>query len=383
MHSGFRFNRVTLPRETIALRDEVRRFLNDEIAAGTFKPGFYNYLSEAGASAEFSRKLGAKGWIGVTWPKRYGGQERTYLDRFVITEELLSVGAPARGHWSAERQYGPLLLKYGTEAMRQELLPKIARGELFFCIGLSEPNSGSDLFSARTRADRVEGGWLVNGRKIWTSNAHNAQIMVALVRTSPARGEDRRFGLSQLLIDMATPGITVRPFNNMIGQRTFNEVLFEDVLVPEDKLIGELDQAWKQASGELAHERAGPERFMETIQTLKALVRAAGTQPSERVAEGIGREIAQLATLRRMTLSIAGMIQDGHTPAAEAAVTKDLGTGWEQSLPNKARLLWDGPANSDDAAIWRYDSLSAPNFTIGGGTREVLRGIIARGLGLR
>jgi alkylation response protein AidB-like acyl-CoA dehydrogenase len=269
------------------------------------------------------------------------------------------------------------------------MIPKIIRGEASFCIGLSEPNSGSDVFAASTKATKTDGGWLINGRKVWTSGAHRAMYMIGLFRTSPSTKENRRHGLTQFVVEMKTPGITVRPIQNMAGKRDFNEVTFDDVFVPDQNMVGEKDMAWTQATAELAYERSGPDRFLETLPVLATLIGATDRAPSERVAEGIGREIAHLKTLRRMSLSVAGMLQAGKTPSVEAAVVKDLGTNWEQALPGKARLLM--PVNganpqanrADYEAAMRFCTLIAPKLTIQGGTREVLRGIIARGLGLR
>jgi alkylation response protein AidB-like acyl-CoA dehydrogenase len=227
-------------------------------------------------------------------------------------------------------------------------------------------------------------------RKIWTSNAHQADYMIALLRTSPSTKENRRHGLTQFLVDMKTPGISTRPIINLTGSHDFNEVVFDDAFLPDSHLIGEVDMAWKQATDELAYERSGPDRWIETFPALVELVRLAGEEPGERLAEGIGREVAHLATLRRMSLSVAGMLQAGKTPGVEAAVVKDLGTNFEQALPDKVRLLAPQtgdslPDSNDDRfeEALRYTTLIAPKLTIQGGTREVLRGIIARGLGLR
>jgi acyl-CoA dehydrogenase len=386
MATSFRFDPVELPPETQHLRREVRAFLAEEMAAGTVTPSD----GRGGFSREFSRRVGARGWIGMTWPKQYGGHERSQVERYVVTEEMLAAHAPTRAHSTADRQSGPVILRYGQEEIKRAILPKIAAGELCFCIGLSEPNSGSDVFAASTRATRTDGGWLVNGRKIWTSNAHEADYMIALLRTSPPTAENRRHGLTQFLVPMKTPGITTRPIINLVGGHDFNEVVFDDAFLPASHLIGEVDMAWKQATDELAYERSGPDRWIETLSCLVELVRIAGEEPSERLAEGIGRQVAHLATLRRMSLSVAGMLQAGKTPMVEAAVVKDLGTNFEQALPDKVRLLappvGDGePEANDDRfeAALRYTTLIAPKLTIQGGTREVLRGIIARGLGLR
>ncbi len=387
MSFRFQFDAVELPPEAAALRLEVRAFLREEIERGGFDP--YNPDRDAAFSPAFSRKVGARGWIGMTWPKDVGGHGRTHLERYVVIEEMLAARAPVRAHWVADRQSGPVILKYGTEAVKREVIPKIVRGETSFCIGLSEPNSGSDVFAASTKASKVAGGWLVNGRKIWTSNAHVAEYMIGLFRTSPATKENHRHGLSQFLVEMRTPGITVRPITNMAKQCDFNEVTFDDVFVPDGNLLGEKDMAWQQATDELAYERSGPDRILETLPVLGELLGAVGPAPDERVAEGIGREVAHLKTLRRMSFSVAGMLQSGKLPLVEAALVKDLGTNWEQALPERARrLLPSGSAASQSgdaryAAALRHNTLIAPKLTIQGGTREVLRGIIARGLGLR
>ena len=386
MTTSFRFDPAELPPEAAELREEVRAFLRQEAEAGTFS----EHGGKGSFSREFSRKVGAKRWIGMTWPRKYGGHERSQLERYVVTEEMLAAHAPTRAHSTADRQSGPVLLRYGQEEVRQRILPRIAAGELCFCIGLSEPNSGSDVFAASTRATKTDGGWLVNGRKIWTSNAHQADYMIALLRTSPSSKENRRHGLTQFLVEMKTPGISTRPIINLTGSHDFNEVVFDDAFLPDSHLIGEVDMAWKQATDELAYERSGPDRWIETLSSLTELVRVVGEEPSERLAEGIGRQIAHLATLRRMSLSVAGMLQAGKTPAVESAVVKDLGTNFEQALPDKVRLLAPPPSDAQPDAnddrfeeALRYTTLIAPKLTIQGGTTEILRGIIARGLGLR
>jgi alkylation response protein AidB-like acyl-CoA dehydrogenase len=301
---------------------------------------------------------------------------------------MIAAGAPVWAHWVADRQSGPMLIRYGSAAVKKMVLPKIIAGECYFCIGMSEPDSGSDLFSLRSRADPVDEGWLVNGRKIWTSNAHRSQYIIALLRTAPATDSNRRHGLTQFLIPMDAPGINVRPIHNLTGAHEFNEVTFDDVFVASDHIIGEVDNAWKQATNELAYERSGPERFLETFAVLYGLVHAAGRDPEQRSAEGIGRLIAQLSTLRQMSLSVAGMLSDGKVPEVESAVVKEMGTNWEQALPGVARnlvpdIIGEPGEREHLEALIHQATLFAPKLTIQGGTREILRGIIARGLGLR
>ena len=386
MTANLQFDPVRLPPECETLRSEVRAFLAEEIAAGTFdphRPGHGDSHNRA-----FSQRIGAKGWIGMTWPKKYGGHERSFLERYVVTEEFRVVNAPVRLHFVADRQSGPVLLKYAPEHVKMDVVPRICRGELCFVIGMSEPGSGSDLFAAKTKATKVDGGWRINGSKIWTSNAHIADYMLGLFRTSAPTKENRRHGLTQFLVDMKAPGITVNPIIQMTGQHDFNEVVFDDAFVPDDYVMGEIDGAWKQATSELAYERSGPERFLETFYVLLELIRAVGTEPDIRSAEGLGRLVAQLHTLRRMSVSVAGMLQAGKEPVVEGSLVKDLGTIWEQKLPNRVRELaaFLEPDIGNRATL--EDQLAfamtvAPKLTIQGGSTEILRGIIARGLGLR
>jgi alkylation response protein AidB-like acyl-CoA dehydrogenase len=385
MDKELQFDAIRLPAECRELRRQVRQFLAEEIARGTFDP---HASGDDAYSVEFSRKVGARGWIGMTWPKQYGGGERSFLERYVVTEEMRVVNAPVRLHFVADRQSGPMILRYGSEPIRAEVLPRICRGEVCFAIGMSEPNSGSDLFAARTRATKAEGGWLINGTKVWTSNAHQAHYMIGLFRTSPASKENRRHGLTQYVVDMRTPGITVNPIYQMTGRHDFNEVVFEDVFVPDANVLGAVDEAWKQATAELAYERSGPERFLETFYVLRELVRVLGEKPDVRGAEGLGRLVAQLHALRRMSVSVAGMLHAGKEPVVEAAIVKDVGTIWEQRLPHKARDLaaFVEEAAGNRASFeeqLRFATMIAPKLTIQGGTTEILRGIIARGLGLR
>jgi len=367
-----------------AFRAEVRTFLTRELAQ---RPPIARAQSWNGLDPAFSRKLGQLGWLGLTWPKRYGGHERSALERYVLLEELLAAGAPVSAHWIAERQSGPSLLRYGTEAQKSAILPRIAAGECFFCIGMSEADSGSDLASVRTRATRVEGGWRINGAKLWTTNAQHCHYMILLCRTGPVDPERRHEGLTQFLVDLPTPGVTIRPIRNLAGEHHFNEVVFEDAWLPDDAILGREGDGWNQVTGELAYERSGPERFLSSFALLVELVRMLSAASDDRAQIAVGRLGAQLVTLRRMSRSVAGMLQAGADPALEASVVKDLGALVEQEIPEIARdLLADGPpteASRKFAEVLAYTALQAPSFSLRGGTREILRGIIARGLGLR
>lgn len=386
MTAALRFDQIRLPPECEELRHEVRAFLAEEIAAGVFNP--HEPQREDTDIPEFSHRVGQRGWIGMTWPKKYGGHERSFLERFVVTEEMRIANAPTRRFFVADRQSGPVLLKFASERIKMDILPRICRGEVCFSIGMSEPNSGSDLFAAKTKATKTDGGWLINGTKIWTTSAHIADYMLAIFRTSPPTKENRRHGLTQFLVDMKAPGITVNPIAQISGLKEFNEVVFENVFLPDDYLLGEKDDAWKQATSELAYERSGPERFLETYYVLTELVRALGDKPDTRGAEGIGRLVAQLHTMRRMSVSVAGMLQAGKEPVVEASIVKDIGTLWEQQLPHRVRELaafvdFDATNHRTLEEQLAFATKTAPKLTIQGGTTEVLRGIIARGLGLR
>lgn len=376
----FRFDPPELPAEALRLRGEVRDFLAEHKHLMRAMPSSW--------SPEFSRKVAERGWLGLTWPRRYGGKERTAYERYVMIEEMLAAGAPVGAHWVADRQSGPNILRFGTEEQKQFFLPKIAAGEMFFAIGMSEPDSGSDLAGTRTRAEKVDGGFRINGSKLWTSNAHQAHYMILFCRMAEAGHEvDRHAGATQFLVDMKSPGLEIRPVHNLLGEHHFNQIFINDLFVPDNRLLGEVGAGWKQVTSELAFERSGPERFLSTFRLMVELVRVAGPDPEPSTAAAIGRLVAHLATLRRMSISIAGMLQRGENPNVEAAIVKDLGTTFEQETPAVARSVV--PAEPTLAALDAYMStlarttLNAPRFSIQGGTREILRGIIARGLGLR
>ena len=381
--SAFRFDICRLPPEAEALRQKVWAFFEEELSHMT---PLQRADSWDGFDRDFSRKMAAKGWIGLTWPEQYGGHERTALERYVVLEEALVAGAPVSAHWIAERQSGPLLLNFGSEEQCHKILPGIAKGELVFCIGMSEPDSGSDLASLRSPAKRSDDGWLLNGAKVWTTNAHEADYMIGLFRTS-TDPDNRRGGLSQFLIDMKTPGITVNPIVDLPGREHFNEVVFEDVHLSHDCLIGTEGEGWDQVTAELAYERSGPERYLSSIQILLALVDELKANPSERGTIAVGELMARLATLRAMSLSLASMLEKGQNPSLEATVVKDLGTGFEQTLPDIAQSLIDlepdPDSGSDMQMVLSFLIQAVPSFSLRGGTREILRGIIARGLGLR
>jgi acyl-CoA dehydrogenase len=378
MFQGLQFEPVTLPASSVVLRAEVRAFVEAELSADYLRNADFN----AGDSAQFSQKLGQRGWIGMTWPVEYGGQARSFLDRYVVTEELLAAGAPVGAHWIADRQSGTQLLKFGSEGQRQAYLPRIARGECFFSIGMSEPDTGSDLASIRTSAVKVDGGWCLNGSKIWSSGAHLNHYMIALVRTEAA-SSNRHAGLSQFIVDLHNPQVTIKGIRNLAGDSDFNQVFFDDVFVPDESVIGRPGNGWEQVVSELGYERSGPERFLSAFRVLVEFVREVGDQPTPAQQALIGRLVASLVTLRRMSISVAAMLEAGKTPITEAALIKDLGNTYERMVPELIRVLAPQQTSVRFKNTLNQCILHAPSFTLRGGTREILRGVIARGLGLR
>ena len=376
---------AAIPPEDEALRGPVREFLAQAMKR---VPARVRARSWSGYDSDFSRELGRRGWLGLTLPKEYGGAGRSPHARYVLVEEFLNWGAPVGSHWVADRQSAPLILKYGTEAQKRFYIPPICRGESFFCIGMSEPNAGSDLASVKTRATRNEPGWLLNGQKIWTTNAHHCRYMIALVRTS-GTAEDRQKGLSQVIVDLKLPGVTVRPIEDLSGDSHFCEVFFDNVQLAADALIGEEGKGWEQVTAELAFERSGPERLYSSIVLFDEWLAFVRT-PAGRTPESVrlaGRIVAQLAPLRAMSIAVTGKLARGESPIVEAALVKDLGTGVEQLIPAAiADDLYRRDARGVPLELLHtldYVTQVAPSFSLRGGTREILRGMIARGLGLR
>jgi alkylation response protein AidB-like acyl-CoA dehydrogenase len=379
---------ASIPPEDEALRAEVKAFIAEHVMP---MPAHRRARSWMGHDAAFSRAMGRQGWLGFSIPKLYGGAERSHFARFVVVEELLAAGAPVAAHWITDRQSGPLILRYGTEAQRQFFLPPICRGEIFFCIGMSEPNSGSDLASVRTRAQaRDGGGFVLNGRKIWTSNAPHCQYMIALVRTSGVP-EDRHKGLSQVIIDLSLPGVQIRPIRDLSGDEHFAEVSFDNVELGPDALIGEEGAGWAQVNAELAFERSGPERILSSMVLVDLWVDFLRSRDRLSADDAVllGRLVAHLATLRALSLSVTARLEQGESPVVEAALVKDLGTEFEQMIPVAvANALASDPegtcaVSSELLKTLAYTSRMAPSFSLRGGTREILRGMIARGIGLR
>ena len=360
------------------LRADVRAFLAEELPPG-FRPG----LGLGGRhDPEFSRKLAARGWVGMSIPREYGGAGATAVERFVVVEELLAAGAPILAHWVAERQTAPTLLAFGTEEQRRWFLPRIASGECWFSLGMSEPDAGSDLAAVRTTATRVDGGWVLGGTKIWTSAAHLNHFFVVLCRTSPA--EDRHHGLSQLIVDLHAPGVKISPIPFLDGSHHFNEVVFDDVFVPDERVLGEIGSGWHQVTSELAYERSGPDRYLSVLGLLTHFIAERGPAFDDGQRAVVGRAAAKLWTIRQLSLAVARSLERGAAPAVEAALVKDIGTLHEQEVVEMLRHVAGHEIDPGGPGLFEQllaeAVLTSPAFTLRGGTTEVLRSIAAKGL---
>ena len=363
-----------LPPELHELRLRVRRFLDGEIASGAFSVAADAWMS--GIDVAFSQRLARNGWVGMTIPAGYGGHGRSAFERYVVTEELLVAGAPVAAHWIADRQMAPSILRNGTEEQKRRYLPAIARAQAFFAIGMSEPDAGSDLASVRTRARRTDDGWRLAGTKLWTSGAHIATAMVVLARTDDDP-VSQHGGLSQFIVDLPNPGIRISPIITIDGAHHFNEVVFDDALIPEGALLGKRGDGWRQVTAELGNERSGPERILSTMPVLAAWAR---TRPADPAAQAdLGRLTARLVVLRQLSLAVAAELDRGANPATEAALVKDLGTQFEGDVV----ATISRHAEAGDGELGRLlgqATLHLPVFTLRGGSTEVLRGIVAKGL---
>jgi acyl-CoA dehydrogenase len=365
------------------LRACVRDFLAADAAEHGWHPAVDAWLSRW--DTDFSRRLGAAGFLGMTIPQHYGGRGLGHLHRYVVTEELLAMGAPVAAHWMADRQVAPALLSYGSQEQRTRLLPRIADGTLYFAIGLSEHSAGSDLAAAQTKATRVAGGWKLNGTKVWTSGAHLAHYMVVLARTSPPIPERRHDGFSQFLVPCDAAGITIDPIVTMSGEHHFNEVVFDDVRVSDEDMFGTLGNGWHQVTAELSFERSGPERILTTAPLIFAAIdKLRCAEADSDAAAQVGELVATIVSLRQLSVSVANRLLAGEPSDVHAAMVKDLGTRFEQeSVDCVARLLEDATPGPELEELMRDAWLHRPMFTLRGGTNEVLRGMVARGLGLR
>ncbi|MFC1858642.1 acyl-CoA dehydrogenase family protein [Thermodesulfobacteriota bacterium] len=380
----------TFTDEQEKFRNEVRDFLEEELQKGTFEIRSNNYLEVS--SPEISRKLASKGWLGLTWPKKYGGGGRSYVDRAILMEELLKYQAPLVYHLLGERQIGPGLLHFGSEELKNEFLPKIINSETSFCLGLSEPDAGSDVAAVLTSANEEGEYYIINGQKTWTTNAHNADYIWILVKTDPEGPKYKN--LSEIIVDLKLPGVTVRPLYNMIGVHCFNEVFFDNVRVHKRYLVGEKNKGFYQMLSQVDYERAGLERLMQNYPVLEALRSYVKENPSVSQDSLVRDQMAQIEIEfevgRILCYQVAWSIDQGTIPNRESAISKCFSTRFEQKLgdlatqilgefgqvlPGCPEAFWEGEIS--ESFLWN------PSYTIQGGASEILKGIIAtRGLGL-
>lgn len=353
------------------LRDQVRNLTSRWRDEGRYTPQSDCWLRSF--DLEFSKELADIGLIGITWPTRFGGAGRDARARLVVTEELLRAGAPVAAHWIGDRQIGPTILRHGTPELQQELLPGITSASYVFCLGMSEPEAGSDLAAVRTVAKRVNGGWSVSGRKTWTSNAHRATHGYLLARTSS--GGRKHEGLSEFVFAMDSPGVETSPIVDMSGEHHFNEVTLTDVFVPEHCLIGTEGNGWRQVVEQLSFERGGPERVLTTYPLLIAAVDKLREAGDDRHDRELGELIARLGGLRQQCWEIAAALDEGRAPVTEAASLKYLGTRFEVDVIEFARRVGLGVQRRGPLST---ALMASPGFSIRGGASDVLLSIVAK-----
>lgn len=375
-------------------REEVRDFLEAEIRKGTFKPSCDAWI--IGYSPEFTRKIVERGWIGLTWPKEYGGQGRSYIDRLILAEEMLRYGAPVACHWFADRQVGGSLVTFGTEEQKREFLPKIIKGEAFVGLGMSEPEAGSDLASLKTRATEDGDFFVIDGQKMWTSGGKYMNYIYLVARTDPEAPKHK--GISEILVETKLPGITIRPTIDITGSEAWNEVFFDNVRVPKKYLIGEKNRGWYQIVHQLAYERSGMERLMANYPLFDAISKFA------KETKYAGKPLAQDSLIRSRLAQlqvefevgrlhmyrVALVMDEGRAPDWEASMSKAYATAFEQRLASLAmdilglygQLLGESKL-APIMGMAPHSYLGSKGYSLQAGTSEILRNIVAtRGLGL-
>lgn len=360
-----------LDDDLLALRAEAEEFAADAVA----RYGSYNDSWLCSFSRDCSRELAARGWIGMIWPKEFGGGGRSPIERLIVSEALIAAGVPIGASWFADRQMGPGLFTFGTPAQCEKYLPEILSGETTWCIGMSEPNSGSDLASLSTSAVRDGDEWVINGQKIWTSFAHESEYCYLICRTGSVPGRPH-LGISEIIVPMDTPGIEVRPIRDMVDARHFNEVWFDDVRVPIANLVGVEGNAFSQTMRQLDHERGGIDRLVSNRALyLHARAMADATDPvvrQEIAALEVDFTVARLLVYRNVM---------GQGLKGFSAGTKLVCTEYEQRAAAFASrtmgpeaMLWDR---------WTKEIVYEPAYTIMAGTSNVMRNILGdRVLGL-
>jgi alkylation response protein AidB-like acyl-CoA dehydrogenase len=364
--------------DELAFRDEVRAWLAANLPADLReKVASYSHLSKDDL-LRWHRILAKKGWVAPAWPKEWGGTGWSLVQRYIFEEELGYAGGPMLIPFGLS-MCAPVLLRFGTEAQKQRFLPRIYRGEDFWCQGYSEPGSGSDLASLKTRAIREKDGYVVNGQKTWTTLAHYADWIFCLVRTDPA-AERRQEGISFLLIDMQTPGITVRPLTLMDGGHEVNEVFFDDVKVPAENLVHEEGKGWTVAKYLLGYERMNTGRIGESKRQLAMLKEmAASSMQDLRFRDRLSRLEVELMALEITNLRFLDrMRRSGQPPGADVSMLKIKGTEIQQGLTELMMQATDPAAHDSFSESVRKRYLSMRKTTIYAGSNEIQRNIIAK-----
>ena len=370
-------------------RQEVCNFLEEEIKKGYWEPACDSWIQ--GFDTEFTKRVAQRGWIGLTWPKEYGGQGLSYIDRLILTEEMLRYGAPAACHWFADRQIGGSIVTYGTDEQKRELLPKIIAGEAYIGLGMSETEAGCDLASLQTRAIEDGDNYIINGQKTWTSGGSFINYFYLLARTDPEAPKHK--GISEFIIPADLPGINRIPMVDITGTEAWNDVFFDGVRVPKKCLIGEKNRGFLQALQQLDYERSGMERLMGNYPLFEALIQF--TKENKLSQEPVIRnKLAQLQIEfevgRLLVYRVALVMDEGRAPNREAAMSKAYSTAFEQRLANAAMEVLGpyGQLVSDSKlapirglAVHSY--LASKGYSLQAGTSEILKNILAtRGLGL-
>ncbi len=369
--------------EQEAFRAEVRSFIRAE-------------LPKVREGESFTRKLAARGWLTMSWPEEYGGRGAQHMRQLVYNEEMAYHRAP--GQTMGADRVGPTIILFGTDEQKARFLPRIVRDEVTWCQGFSEPGSGSDLASLQTRAVRDGDSWVINGQKIWTSNAQHADYIILLARTDPDAPKHR--GITYFLVDMKSPGITIRPLMQMTGHAGFNEVFFDDVRVPSDCVVGEVNRGWYVSTATLDFERSGIGRVIGGLRTFEEVVEYAKKTSARETRDSTLYEVSSIRHAladvalsfnvgRLMSYRVAWMQSQGLVPNYEASMAKTLGTELHQRMGRVAYATL-GLSGQVLEGQWAplhgqvpQTVLSSVSLTIAAGTSEINRNIIAtRGLGL-
>ncbi len=377
-----------LSEEQEKFRQEVSRFLEEEIKQGRWQPSCDAWIM--GHDPGFTKRVSERGWIGLTWPQEYGGQGRSYVDRLILTEEMLRYGAPAACHWFADRQIGGAIVHYGTDEQKKELLPIILKGEAYVGLGMSEPDAGSDLASLKTRAVEDGDEFIIDGQKTWTSGGSKMNWIYLVARTDPDAPKHR--GISEFFFSTDLPGISVTPIEDITGGVHFNEVFFENVRIPKTCLIGEKNKGFYQILNQLDYERSGMERLMANYPLFDALIQYA--KETKRNGKPLSEDPVVRGKLAQLKIEleigrlhmyrVAMVMDDGRAPNWESAMSKAYGTAFEQRLASTAIEILGlyGQLSPQSARVpmqgMAYHSyLSSKGYSLQAGTSEILKNILA------